>query len=261
MLADSFVAAVALFRWLVLCPRFQCNVYPGVLERAVQARSVLLQRAALAQGYSILSYDALGSGRSAHPDPLNVVQLPLLTQLVVGIVQAVRSDLPVDAAVFTGVRTWVLYHARVETDWHLLPVYQFTHSGEAISNLTLAHGDLQIAPNFPGSLRLVKRWLHGCTGSHLFYAPPGSYEEGAFEYDTANQDTALSDSHSLSGDQDVTSATSLDAPTYSKRPHSTPPPASFEAQVIPNTGHVLNLHKSSVATYTVILDWLTRIGF
>ncbi|KAH7097415.1 hypothetical protein BKA62DRAFT_623977 [Auriculariales sp. MPI-PUGE-AT-0066] len=252
------------------------------------------ERAALAQGYSILSYDALGSGRSAHPDPLNVVQLPLLTQLVVGIVQAVRSgtlapphialpdfdkivymghslgsltlntalaespDLPVDAAVFTG----------------------FTHSGEAISNLTLAHGDLQIASQtFPDRFGSLSDGYTVVQDRTIFYAPPGSYEEGAFEYDTANQDTAsvglaftlrsgfvptpAYSGHVLAviGDQDVTFCNQPGCANVFQEAAFYSAAASFEAQVIPNTGHVLNLHKSSVATYTVILDWLTRIGF
>ncbi|KAH7102876.1 Alpha/Beta hydrolase protein [Auriculariales sp. MPI-PUGE-AT-0066] len=254
------------------------------------------ERAALAQGYSILSYDALGIGRSAHPDPLNVVQLPLLTQLVVGIVQAVRSgtlapphialpdfdkivymghslgsmtlntalaespDLPVDAAVFTG----------------------FTHSGEgeAVSNLTLAHGDLQIASQaFPDRFGSLSDGYTVIQDRTLFYAPPGSYEDGAFEYDVETQDTVsvglaftlrsgfvptpAYSGHVLVviGDQDVTSCNQPGCANVFQEAAFYSAAASFEAQVIPNTGHVLNLHKSSVATYTVILDWLTRIGF
>ncbi|KAH7102884.1 hypothetical protein BKA62DRAFT_788042 [Auriculariales sp. MPI-PUGE-AT-0066] len=99
------------------------------------------ERAALAQGYSILSYDALGSGRMvgivqavrsgtlapphiALPDFDKIVYMGhSLGSLTLNTALAESPDLPVDAAVFTG----------------------FTHSGEAISNLTLAHGDLQIA--------------------------------------------------------------------------------------------------------------------
>ncbi|KAL8782316.1 MAG: hypothetical protein Q9213_005477 [Squamulea squamosa] len=46
---------------------------------------------ALAQGYPTLSIDRLGSGLSSHPDPLNIVQAPLVADTVHQIIQQIRA--------------------------------------------------------------------------------------------------------------------------------------------------------------------------
>ncbi|KAH7102864.1 Alpha/Beta hydrolase protein [Auriculariales sp. MPI-PUGE-AT-0066] len=252
------------------------------------------ERAALARGYSTLSYDTLGNGKSAKPDPFDVVQHPFLTQQVISLVHAVRDgtlapphivlpafdkvvyvghsigsillnsalaaspNLPVDAAVFTG----------------------FTHSNEANPVLTVGNGALQIASQtFPDRFGSLSDGYTVSTYRAIFYGPPGSYEDGALAYDTAIQDlltvgyaftvrfgfvTASAFSGhvlAVAGEQDATFCTQPGCANLAQEAAFYPAAASFEAQVIPNTGHVLNLHKSSAATYTSILDWLARKGF
>ncbi|KAL8649773.1 MAG: hypothetical protein Q9226_005435 [Calogaya cf. arnoldii] len=46
---------------------------------------------ALSRGYSTLSLDRLGSGKSDHPDPLNIVQSPLIADTIHQIINQVRS--------------------------------------------------------------------------------------------------------------------------------------------------------------------------
>lgn len=46
--------------------------------------------AAVAAGYATLSYDRLGTGRSDHPDPVQIVQLPIQIEIVHALVQKAR---------------------------------------------------------------------------------------------------------------------------------------------------------------------------
>jgi pimeloyl-ACP methyl ester carboxylesterase len=47
--------------------------------------------AAAAQGYPTFSFDRLGNGRSSHPDPLQIVQLPFQADIVHVLIQRLKS--------------------------------------------------------------------------------------------------------------------------------------------------------------------------
>jgi pimeloyl-ACP methyl ester carboxylesterase len=185
------------------------------------------ERAALARGYSVLSFDRLGAGKSEKPDPFNIVQIPLDIQLAVSISRAVRHGklaparlrLPrfhkvvyvghslgsavlnavlveaptlLDAAVLTGVCYLTCCLCRHSTNLdRLLRSYhrsQYTHPLPPIINPTVAAGQLQIARDtFPQRFGHLSEGYVVVANRSVFYGPPGSYENKALALDTATQ--------------------------------------------------------------------------
>ncbi|KAH7098224.1 Alpha/Beta hydrolase protein [Auriculariales sp. MPI-PUGE-AT-0066] len=242
------------------------------------------ERAALAEGYSVMSYDLLGSGNSAKPDPFNIVQNPLNIEIAVKVIRAVRhgalsfshTQLPrFDNVVYVG-------HAMGSM---ILNGVLAASPGLVDAAVLTGYAHVKLPTPTVASEALPERFGRLSNGytviphREVFYGPAGSYEDELLQLDMATQDVvSVGEAVTLSsgaisapeftghvlavnGEQDVVYCVESGCPNLFREIAFYPAAASFEAHVVSNTGHVLNLHETSRSTYAMILDWLDRKGF
>ncbi|KAH7105794.1 hypothetical protein BKA62DRAFT_741077 [Auriculariales sp. MPI-PUGE-AT-0066] len=235
------------------------------------------ERAALAAGY--------------YPSPFDVVQTPLNIKIAAKIIKAVRNNTlghskhrlgRFDKIVYVGHSMGsVILNGVMANEPELVDVAVLTGYAHVPLRIpTIAGGELQIAANaFPAQFGNLDHGYTVFTSRSLFYGPPGSYDEAALQHDIATQNIlSISDAFTLSlgviaapkyrghvlavnGEEDFLFCVRAGcANLYDEGRSFYPAAASFEAQVVPNTGHSLNMHRSSVSTYALIMAWLEQKG-
>ncbi|KAH7099173.1 hypothetical protein BKA62DRAFT_621740 [Auriculariales sp. MPI-PUGE-AT-0066] len=256
------------------------------------------ERAALAAGYPVLSYDLLGSGNSEQPSPTDVVQIPLNIQIAIAIVKHIRGGtLPglnrslgaFDKVIYVGhsmgslVLNGVMASEPEPNEGNGQGLVDFAvltgYAHLPIHTPTIAGGDIQIARDtLPARFAGLDEGYTVISNRSLFYGREGSYEQALLELDVATQDVvSVGDAFTLAvgvvdalnfrghvlainGEYDTGNCEGDRCSSLFEEITNYPVAASFEAYVIPNTGHSLNMHLSSVETYALIFDWLDRQG-
>ncbi|KZV89557.1 hypothetical protein EXIGLDRAFT_618083 [Exidia glandulosa HHB12029] len=249
------------------------------------------QRHAAVAGYSTLAFDLLGAGASAKPDPFCVVQIPMNVAIATEIVKRVRGGTLTKALpafskiVYVGhsmgsvILNGIMVGSPSLIDAAVLTGYAHPSTDMPVHVPTVADGDIQIAATtFPRRFGSLDPGYTVIENRALFYGPNGTFDPKVFELDVATQDlVSVGDADTLNvgerlaadftgpilsveGDLDAGNCT----PNCSNIPEEAafyPRAASFDYVIIPNTGHVLNLHLTAPKTFAIILEWIKSQGF
>ncbi len=242
-------------------------------------------RAALAGGDATLKVDRIGVGRSSHP-PAQEVTVPSQAHVTHQLVQAARTTglagsrwsqvvtvghslgsaiALVEAARYQDVDALILTGFLA----HAVPV----GAPELVANLQPA----QLEPRFAGRPMGYLTTAPGSRG-RLFYHLPGAdaeliaLDEGTKETVTPFELATLSDASQTSVDDAVripvlsvtgefdnvfcsTSCRLPDSPAFAESAHY-PNAACFRTHVVPNAGHVVNLHRTAPSWFAAARWWL-----
>lgn len=261
-----------------------------------QAERYSFVRFAAGHGFSTLNLARLGNGRSAHPDPLNVVQTPLQVAIQIEILKLAREG-RIPGASGRRFRTLVgLGHslssvilngviADAAPGQLQAAIFSgYSHTGSVlVINVTEAVGLLPARQVVPARFRgLASGFLtsHNETNRAVFYGPPGTFDPRVLAYDEATKDlvskgelgtlnvpvlTAASafrgDVLIINGASDQLFCDSTACDNLAGEPQFYPKARTMETVVIQNSGHSLNFHLVAPTFFVTVIDWLTRHGF
>ncbi|EJD47964.1 hypothetical protein AURDEDRAFT_183717 [Auricularia subglabra TFB-10046 SS5] len=245
---------------------------------------------AVAAGFSTLSYDLLGAGKSEMADPFNEVQIPMNIVIATAIVQAAkagtlarrRHGVPAFKRVVYVAHSMgsLILNGVLTASPHLVDAAVLTGYSHMPTRIpTLADGDIQIAARtFPSRFGHLSPGYTVIQDRSMFYGPNDTFDPRVLEKDITTQNVvSVGDAYTLpfgvhpapdfrghvfvlAGEFDAGNCT----PNCSNIPHEHiyyPKAASFAWHVVPRTGHVLNLHYSAPHTFSLILEWISSKGF
>ncbi|KAL8798738.1 MAG: hypothetical protein Q9182_006425 [Xanthomendoza sp. 2 TL-2023] len=163
---------------------------------------------ALSKGYSTLSLDRLGSGKSDHPEPLNTVQAPLVADTIHQIIQQVRGGNQIPRPglgerkiILVGHSFGAILGTRITAD-HPDDLDAIIHTGLAIptqdqqalpgqlANVYLqasTYDPIRFPPGPYGPGYLVATSKEG--RRNTFYAAPSSFSPSLYDRDFSLKDT------------------------------------------------------------------------
>lgn len=263
--------------------------WSGLGLSSEQAKPYDWTRVAMEKGYATLAIDRIGAGNSSHPDPLLEVQETLEAEINHQIVSKLRNG-DIGGKKFSkvvyvghsvgsllGMRSTQLhpedYDALLLTGW----------SGNFLENFPkIAEGVLvPAATEFPTRFGELNPLYFVLTLRSFirqaFYGPDGSFDPAVELYDYEHRDICglgelvsilagttetnyAGPVHIINGDVDaafcddkcVSGPKSAPGSSWSLFPKAT----SFTYDIIPNTGHCLNVHHSSNETFMAAHDFL-----
>ncbi|EJD45795.1 hypothetical protein AURDEDRAFT_165245 [Auricularia subglabra TFB-10046 SS5] len=238
------------------------------------------------RGYATLTYDRLGSGDSARPDPVNVVQPSLQIAIAKVVISLARNGkllnceyskiIHVGHSFGSVLTTGVLASAPWLIDIAVLTGYAHhpvpAEIG-ALAHLTPARDvdPVRFGKLDPGFLTT----LNITTRAAVFYSSaPGAYSPDVLAYDECTKGTfaqgELSNSVGAApgfrgtigafiGLDDILNCD----PGCTNMPNESSffPAATYEYTTVPNTAHCLNLHYTAPSTFGLIHNFLAARGF
>lgn len=258
----------------------------------VQAKPYDWTRYAAEKGYAVLTIDRLGAGNSSHPDPVFDVQASLEAEVLHQIVRQLRNG-EVGGRQFSkvvyvghsmgsliGMRSTQLhpkdYDALILTGWSA----NFVENFPKVAVGTLLPADVAI-PNRFGNLDpfylvlTIQQFVR-----EAFFGPAGSFDPAIEQYNWDHRDVVSTGEmisilagttktpyagpvQIIDGQLDTIFCKASDGKC--SRGRDTPPgnavnlfpnAKSFTYNLIPDTGHCLNLHFSAQHTFSVAHDFL-----
>ncbi|EJD52242.1 hypothetical protein AURDEDRAFT_134843 [Auricularia subglabra TFB-10046 SS5] len=252
-------------------------------------------RFAAAQGFATLNLARLGNGRSAHPDPLNVVQTPLQAAIQVEILKLAREGRITGSSgrrfrtlvgIGHSLSSFLLNGVIADAAPGQLQAAIFSgysHTGPGVSsNLTEVVGLLPARQVVPARFRgLASGFLtsHNESTRVVFYGPAGTFDPRALAFDEATKDLVSTgeigtrgatvgaapqfrgDVLTINGANDQFFCDSTACTNIVGEAQFYPNAKSVESAVIQNSGHSLNFHLAAPDFFATMLDWLTRHGF
>ncbi|KAK2810702.1 hypothetical protein FQN50_002745 [Emmonsiellopsis sp. PD_5] len=247
-------------------------------------------RFATDRGYAVLAIDRLGSGNSSHPDPLLEVQASLEAEVLHQIVLQLRNGelgkkfskvayVGHSMGSLIGMRATQLhpqdFDAVILTGWSANFVENFPKilvgvllpAALGLPNRFAAFNPLYLVLSIQQFVR------------QAFYGPDGTFDPAIEQYNWDNRDavglgelvsilagttetTYAGPVHIIDGELDAAFCTSNGkcAPGRNTAPGNTAPlfpnAKKFTYDLIPNTGHCLNLHLNAHETFTAAHDFL-----
>ncbi|KZV79445.1 alpha/beta-hydrolase [Exidia glandulosa HHB12029] len=243
-----------------------------------------------ALGFPTLTVTRLGYGNSSHPDPVGVVQAPYDVAIVSAILKAAREGNFLGATcafnriVYVGHSYGsIIGNGVIASQPKLIDAAVFTgySHGEIdaskISLIPAATVDpIRFAGLPDGYLTTPNITARAAT---FFSSTPNSYDPKALAFDFAHEDIAafgevLTSAYAvvpapkftgpvlaINGADDILFCKDTTCSNLEAEKTFYPKAKSFDAVVIPSTGHSLNFHYSAPKTFCSISSWLVRRGF
>ncbi|KAK4704213.1 hypothetical protein P7C70_g1999, partial [Phenoliferia sp. Uapishka_3] len=252
--------------------------------------------AATAQGFPVFTYDRLSTGKSTRPEGVNTVQVSIQIEIAHQLVQKIRTgwfeSLECEKVIgighsFGSIQTQNLASRYAkDLDAAVLTGFSLSQAGVPAA-FSAMHPT--IASETSTRFRSVNdtsywTWDDPTAGQYFFLHYPGFSPAAAARFESTKATFTLGEFVTLSSittpalnfSGPVTTVTGeQDLPFCAGNCWSGPNGSSilpnvaslfplvqaFSTQIIPNSGHALNVHLSAPSTYSYVLDWATSHGF
>ncbi|EJD46580.1 alpha/beta-hydrolase [Auricularia subglabra TFB-10046 SS5] len=258
---------------------------PVYWDFSFQPENYSFVRYANARGFATLNVARIGSGLSDHPDPIKVLQMPLQIAAIVELVERARNGawerpyaniVGLGHSLSSGFVNGVVVQEPTVFDGVVLTGYAHNIINEPPVT-SFPNANTAGIPRFAG---LPDGYVTSPRGARSgFYGPAGTYDPEVVEHDEAHKDVvALGEyltyqrfdpvaprfrGHVLAanGQYDAITCPGPACETIKDEARAYLAAASFEAVVVPQSGHDVNLNLGAQQFFETVISWLERHSF